>query len=165
MFTPAIVFDDDTDIEPHERPHVCCQGTDATGVILFIDSQDGADQNWDVREVGSTNDYKDRELEEYGNTMFLVGLNFWDQFEAWIDDTDVKIYLMGWVEDSVGFYSLDIPVTDPSPLNSWETSSLLMESCVVKSAAHAKVRVSIAFPCLRPRFDSKSSNSGEFVGR
>lgn len=92
---------------------------DADGVILLIDSLDASDQRYALREAGSSETITDRELEQYSNTMYLVGLNSWHQFEAWIGDPEVKIYLVGQTKGSVVYFSLDIPVADPST-GSWQ---------------------------------------------
>ena len=66
---------------------------DADGVILLVDSVPNQDRDYSIREVGSTLTVV-RKLEEYGNTMYLVGIDGSDQFEAFIQDTNVKIYLV-----------------------------------------------------------------------
>ena len=92
---------------------------DARGVILFIDSISSTDRDYGIREVGSGYSTTNRELEEYGNTMYLVGINGSDEFEAYIQDANVKIYLVGQTKGSVRYYIDDIAVTDPLT-GSWE---------------------------------------------
>ena len=92
---------------------------DADGVILFIDSIDSTDRAYGIREVGSSYSTTNRELEEYGNTMYLVGINASDQFDAYIENANVKIYLEGQSKGSVVYYTDDIPVLDP-PTGSYQ---------------------------------------------
>ena len=70
---------------------------DADGAILFIDSTAKKDRAYAIREEGSSFDTTNRELEEYGNTMYLVGQT----------------------KGSVVYYTDDIEVTDP-PTNGWQ---------------------------------------------
>ena len=88
--------------------------SDADGVILFIDSINLRDRDYGVREVGSSFSTTDRELGVYGNTMYLVGINGSDQFEAYIQDSDVKVYLVGQTKGSVVYYTDDTAIADPS---------------------------------------------------
>lgn len=48
---------------------------DADGVILFIDSVIPVKREYAIRESGSSFNITNRELEGYGNTMYLVGIN------------------------------------------------------------------------------------------
>ena len=66
-------------------------GASADGVILFIDNQTSTDQVYGIREVTSTYATVNRELKDYGNTMYLVGIDANDRFEAYIESTGVKI--------------------------------------------------------------------------
>jgi len=93
----------------------------ADGVILLIDSQAGARKEYAIRETGSSFAAPDNQtLPKYANSMYLVGLNAADQFQAWIGDVaTVKVYLVGQTKDSVVYYAEDLPVTDPE-LGSWE---------------------------------------------
>ena len=93
--------------------------TGADGVILLIDSTSSSDRDYAIREIGSSFSTTNRELEEYGNTMYLVGINGSDQFEVRIQSTLVKIYLVGQTKGSVVYYTDDIAVSDPST-NSWQ---------------------------------------------
>ncbi len=87
---------------------------DATGAILFIDSEDGSDREYAIREVSSNYTNPGRELEEYGNSMYLVGLNDAKHFEGYIDPLGLmKIYLVGYTEQSAFYYMLDNAVPDP----------------------------------------------------
>ena len=93
--------------------------SDADGVILFIDSVSSGDQDYGIREVGSSYATTDKKLHQYGNTMFLVGINTADQFDAYIESTNVKLYLVGQTKGSVVYYTDDIAVADP-PTGSWQ---------------------------------------------
>ena len=86
---------------------------DADGVILFIDSIRSGDRAYGIREVGSSYATVDLELEEYGNTMYLVGIDASDRFEAYIQSVDVKIYLVGQTKGSVVYYVDDVAISDP----------------------------------------------------
>jgi len=92
---------------------------DADGAILLIDSVSSLGLNYAVREVSSTFSTTDRDLEPFGNTMYLVGLNTAKHFEVYIEQTDVKIYLVGQTKGSVSYYFLDIPVADTGS-SAWE---------------------------------------------
>ena len=91
--------------------------SDADGVILFIDSIDAGDREFGVQEVGSLDKNKD-DIEEYGNTMWLVGLNPAKHFEAFVETANINIYLVGQTKSSVVYYSTDVGVSDPST-GSW----------------------------------------------
>ena len=91
----------------------------ASGVILFIDSVSSSDRDYSIREVGSSYTTTNWELEVYGNTMFVVHLDGADQFEAYIQDANVKIYLIGQTKGSVAYFTDDITVSDPL-LGSWQ---------------------------------------------
>ena len=93
---------------------------DADGVILFLDSVAGSTREYAIRESGSGFDITNRELEDYGNTMYLVGIDALDQFEAFIEDVDdIKVYLVGQTKGSVVYNLEDVAVTDPS-IGSWQ---------------------------------------------
>ncbi len=87
--------------------------TDADGVILLIDSVTSTDQDYGVRESGSTYSTTNRELEEYGNSMYLVGIDASDRFEVYLASTFVQVYLVGQTKGSVVYYKEDVAVTDP----------------------------------------------------
>ena len=91
----------------------------ADGVILFIDSISSSDRDYAIREVGSNFNTTNRELEEYGNTMYLVGIDSLDRFEARIQSTTVRIYLVTQTKGSVVYQTNDIEVADPS-IDSWQ---------------------------------------------
>ena len=93
---------------------------DADGVILLFDSEDGGDKKFAARQVGSNFDITDRKMEKRSNSMYMVGLNPSKHFEAYIETTNIKIYLIGQTKGSVKYYSLDIPVADPAT-GSWQT--------------------------------------------
>ncbi len=86
---------------------------DARGVILLIDSISSNDRDYGIREVGSSFSTVTRELEEYGNTMYLVGLDGSYRFDAYIQDASVRIYLVGQTKSSVVYHVDDVPVADP----------------------------------------------------
>ena len=86
----------------------------ADGVILLINSIHSTDRDYAVREVGSSYATIDKEVEEYGNTMYLVGLDASKLFQAYIQHENVKIYLVGQTKGSVVYYTNDIAVTDPT---------------------------------------------------
>jgi len=97
---------------------------DADGVILLVDSIDTVTKKYAIREVGST--FLDptgpdkHKLGGYSNTMYLVGINGADQFEAWLEKiTTLKIYLVGQTKGSVVYYTEDVAVSDPTA-GSWQ---------------------------------------------
>ena len=92
--------------------------SDADGVILFIDSVDSAVRNYRIRELTST-DTTDRNVGIYGNTMYLVGIDASDQFEAYIENANINIYLVGQTKGSVVYYTDDVTVSDPA-VGSWQ---------------------------------------------
>ena len=91
---------------------------DADGVILLLRSIDGKDKKYAIREVGSSYNTTGFKLGKNANTMYLVGLDVNKQFEAWIENTNIKIYLVGQTKGSVVFYDDDKAVADPT-FNSW----------------------------------------------
>ncbi|MFQ6029576.1 MAG: hypothetical protein ACE5Q6_19035 [Dehalococcoidia bacterium] len=92
---------------------------DADGVILFIDSISSVDEDYGVREAGSSFSTTSLELEEFGNTMYLVGIDASDQFEVYAGSIDVKIYLVAQTKGSVVYYTDDTAVSDPTT-GSWQ---------------------------------------------
>jgi hypothetical protein len=92
---------------------------DADGVILLIDSISSVDRDYSIREIGSGIDTSNRELEEYGNTMYMVGIDANNEFEAYIETSKIQIFLVGQTEGSVVYYVDDIDVSDP-PTGSWQ---------------------------------------------
>ena len=93
---------------------------DADGVILFLDSVWSEKREYAIRENGSSFNITNRELEDYGNTMYLVGLDALDQFDVFIEDVDhIKVYLVGQTKGSVIYNLEDVAVTDPSA-GSWQ---------------------------------------------
>ncbi len=89
----------------------------ADGVILFIASQDASSRTYAIREVGSTDQQTPAYgLEQYGDSMYLVGLNAAKQFEANIQATTVKIYLVAQTKGSVVYYTNDTALPD---ISSW----------------------------------------------
>ena len=92
----------------------------ADGVILFIDNTSSSAMDYGVREVGSSYSTINRGLEGFGNTMYLVGIDANDQFQAYIDAADVKIYLIAQTKGSVVYYTNDKTVSDPTT-GSWQS--------------------------------------------
>jgi len=96
---------------------------DADGVILFVDSIDGVKRKYAIRESGSI--FLDagpdkHQIGKYSNTMYLVGLNSADKFQAWLQDVlTIKIYLVGQTKGSVVYNLEDLVVADPST-GSWQ---------------------------------------------
>ena len=91
---------------------------DADGVVLLVDSISSSNLDYAIREVGSSFNTP-RRLEGFTSTMWLVGLDGADQFEAYIQGSNVKIYLVGQTKGSVVYYTNDIAVTDPTT-GSWQ---------------------------------------------
>ena len=88
---------------------------DADGVILFIVSTQDADRDYGVREIGSSFNTTNRDLENLSSTMYLVGIDANDQFEVYHEDfDDTKFYLVGQTKGSVVYYSNDVDVADPA---------------------------------------------------
>ena len=94
--------------------------SDADGVVLFVDSISGSDRDFGIQEVGAQQTTANEELEEYGNTMWLVGLSDSKHFVARLEDTNVKIYLVAQTKGSVVYYVTDMSVTNP-PTGFWQT--------------------------------------------
>ena len=92
---------------------------DTTGVILLVDNIADNSDDYGIAEVSC--DASEAEMEDYGNGMWLVGLNEFDQFKVWLEDLSTfKLYLVGQTKGSVVYFCLDIFTADPSPLNSWQ---------------------------------------------
>ena len=88
---------------------------DTDGVILFIVSTQDGDRIYGVREVGSSFNTTNRELENWSSTMYLVGIDVNDQFKVYHEDFhDTKFYLVGQTKGSVVYYSNDLNVADPA---------------------------------------------------
>lgn len=93
---------------------------DADGVILFVDSVRDATRDYAIRESGSGFNTTNRELYDNGNTMYLVGINAADQFDAFIEDVaDIQVYLVGQTKGSVVYNLEDVAVADPTT-GSWQ---------------------------------------------
>ena len=92
---------------------------DADGVILLVDSISAVDEDYGIREVGSGFATTSLELEEFSNTMYLVGIDGADQFEVYIESGDIKLYLVAQTKGSVVYYTDDTAVTDPTT-GSWQ---------------------------------------------
>ena len=94
--------------------------SDADGVILFLTSIKDVTTEYAIRETGSSFNTTNRELEDYGNTLYLVGLDALDQFDVFIEKVDeVKLYLVGQTKGSVVYNIEDVAVTDPAT-GSWQ---------------------------------------------
>ena len=98
--------------------------SDADGVILFVDSTEGGEKEYALREMGST--FLDPSgpdknlLSRYSNTMYLVGINAADQFQVWLEEVlTMKIYLIGQTKGSVIYNLEDVAVADPTT-GSWQ---------------------------------------------
>jgi len=94
-------------------------GSDADGVILLIDNIEGVARSYGIREVGSSFSTSTRAVGPYENTMYLVGIDGSDQFDAYIENSNVKLYLVGQTQGSVVYYTDDVAVADPT-LGSWQ---------------------------------------------
>ena len=93
---------------------------DAVGVILFLDSIQSAKREYGVREHGSSFDITNRELEDYGNTMYLVGLDALDQFEVFLENVaQIQAYLIAQTKGSVVYNLEDVLAADPN-VGSWQ---------------------------------------------
>jgi len=93
---------------------------DADGVILFIDSVIPVKREYAIRESGSSFNITNRELEGYGNTMYLVGINARDQFDAFIENVEnMQVYLVAQTKGSVVYNLEDVLITDPA-IGSWQ---------------------------------------------
>lgn len=93
--------------------------SDTDGVILLIDNIENTARNYGVREVGSSFATVDRTLGAYENTMYLVGIDSADQFEIFIENSNLKVYLVGQTKGSVVYYTDDVAISDPT-LGSWQ---------------------------------------------
>jgi hypothetical protein len=94
--------------------------SDADGVILFVVHNKSEDKVYGIREVGASLPLVDEGLKEWAFTMYLVGLNSQNHFEALVETADFRIYLAGQTKSSVNYYNLDATVADPS-IGSWQT--------------------------------------------
>ena len=92
----------------------------ADGVILLVYSGSEQDRDYGIREVGSSDTYEDVGLRRYQSTMYVVGLNASKEFEAWIEQTALRIYLVAQTKGRFTYYVNDIAVADP-PLGSWQS--------------------------------------------
>ena len=96
---------------------------DADGVILLVDSTNNKGKKYAIREVGSiflAAGPDKHEIGEYSNTMYLVGINAADRFQAWLGEVlTIKIYLVGQTKKSVVYNLEDVAVADPAT-GSWQ---------------------------------------------
>ena len=92
---------------------------DADGIILLVYNSSGSPKTYGIREVGSSYSTTSLGLRGNENTMYLVGLNASKEFQAYLETTDVKIYLVGQTKGSVVYYVDDKVVTDPTT-GSWQ---------------------------------------------
>ena len=93
---------------------------DAGGVILLVYSESEQDREYAIREVGSSDTYDEVGLRRYQSTMHVVGLNASKEFEAWIEHSSLRLYLVAQTKGRFTYYVDDIVVADPS-LGSWQT--------------------------------------------
>ena len=91
---------------------------DADGVILFIQNQDAANHIYGMRELTSGD--ITLSMRNHRSRMHVVGLDAAKKFEAYIETTGVKIYLVGQTKGSVVYYTNNVAVTDPTT-GSWQT--------------------------------------------
>ncbi|MCH9016316.1 MAG: hypothetical protein IIB89_00960, partial [Chloroflexi bacterium] len=92
---------------------------DADGVILLVDNIENNSRNYGVRETGSSFATIDRKLGPYGNTMYMVGIDGSGEFDIYIENSNIKVYLVGQTKGSVVYYTNDVAVADPT-LGSWQ---------------------------------------------
>ena len=92
----------------------------ADGVILLVYSESPQDREYAIREVGSSDTYDDVGLRRYQSSMYVVGLNASKEFEAWIEHSSVRLFLVAQTKGQFTYYVDDIVVADPS-LDSWQT--------------------------------------------
>jgi dipeptidyl aminopeptidase/acylaminoacyl peptidase len=89
------------------------------GVILLVDSTASDDRDFAIREIGSGDTITSGELEQYGSTMYVSGIDASDQFQVYIEDSSVKVYLVARSKGSVVYYSTNVSVADPAT-GSWQ---------------------------------------------
>jgi hypothetical protein len=107
--------------------------SDATGVILLVDNGANASNALEIRETGSSFSATNRELSNYGNTMYVVGLDSSKRFDAYVQLTTTRIFLIGQTKSSVSFYVNDVGVANPT-LGSWQ--KIDADNYAVPSAAN-----------------------------
>ncbi|MDP6821975.1 MAG: hypothetical protein QF554_01630 [Dehalococcoidia bacterium] len=90
---------------------------DATGVILFLDAT-ANDTTYGIREVGSSFSDITHRLEGESNGMYFVGIDTNDQFDIYLEDASIVVYLIAYTEQSVVYYTDDVAVADPA-INGW----------------------------------------------
>ena len=91
----------------------------ADGVILLVESTNSDALSFGIREKTSTYSTTNRGLQPYGNTMYMVGIDASDEFEAFLQDTGINTYLVGETTGSVVYYINDVLVSDPA-VESWQ---------------------------------------------
>lgn len=91
---------------------------DATGVILFIDGT-ANEATYGVRETGSTFSDTTFTVSAEGNTMYVVGIDADNQFDIYVENASINVYLVAESKRSLVFYTDDVAVTDPT-LDSWQ---------------------------------------------
>jgi hypothetical protein len=96
-----------------------CVDDSTDGIMLLVDSTASADRDFAVREVGSGDSTTSHELEEYGNSIYVAGIDASDQFQVYVEDSSVKVYLVARTKGSVVYYGTDVTVTDPAT-GSWQ---------------------------------------------
>jgi hypothetical protein len=95
----------------------------ATGVILKLvwEGSAGVSKSVDVRKKGSTDDEYDSQSlgGDSSYTIALVGIDSNRKFQAKIQTIDMKIYLVGYADDAVTFFTNKIDYSESSTFGSW----------------------------------------------
>lgn len=89
----------------------------ATGVILKIVNTGTTAYRGEVRKNGSADDFTGYIVNAFMSYAF-VGIDANRIFEAFIGDTAVKIYLIGYTDENIGFFTNAVDKT-PSTTGSW----------------------------------------------
>ncbi len=78
----------------------------ATGVILHIVNEDTGDNRiYSLRKKGSTDDRKAGKIANNGHSWAAIGVDSNRELQAYIETTDVKIYLTGYTKSGVTFFT------------------------------------------------------------
>jgi len=95
----------------------------ATGAILKIVNTTSSNYRGEVRKKGSTDDFGLAIHNGYTRHVFVgVDVNF--KFQAYIGNAGVKIYLIGWCDEAVGFFTNGIDKTPASAPTDWTDMDL-----------------------------------------
>ena len=108
---------------------------DATGVILFLDAT-ANDTNYGIREAGSSYSDITHRLEGELNGMYFVGIDSNDQFDIYLADSSIVVYLIAYTKESVYYYTDDVAVADPA-INGWR--DIAADTYSVPSAANGLI--------------------------